>query len=207
MTAAARRVACGPLFDLDTLTRNLALHAPRDVDGVEIKRRAAVAAMLRPTENGDAEVLLMKRVERVSDPWSGQMSFPGGRFEPDDADLLATSIRETREEVGVHLPDHAHLIGRLDDLRTHTGDMLVRPYVFVLAAPVVLMPNAEVDELHWAKLAAIARGERETHFTWSREGGPSMRFPGYDVGGRVVWGLTHRMLQLLLEQGRSQPRS
>lgn len=194
------------MFDLETLTRNLAQHAAREVDGVEITRRAAVAAMLRPTERGDAEVLLMKRVERASDPWSGQMAFPGGRFEPKDSDLLETAIRETREEVGVHMPDHARLIGRLDDLRTHTGDMLVRPYVFVLSAPVVLTPNVEVDELHWAPLGAIARGERETQFTWTREGGPSMRFPGYDVGGRVVWGLTHRMLQLLLEQGRAQPR-
>lgn len=190
------------MFDLDTLSRNLALHAARDVDGVEIKRRAAVAAILRPMDHGDAEVLLMKRVERASDPWSGQMAFPGGRYEPGDPDLFATAIRETREEVGVHLPDHARPIGRLDDLRTHTGDMLVRPYVFVLAAPVVLTPNVEVDELHWAPLSAIARGERETHFTWTREGSPSMRFPGYDVGGRVVWGLTHRMLQLLLDQGR-----
>ncbi len=192
------------MFDLDTLTRNLAQHTARDVDGIEIKRRAAVAAILRPMARGDAEVLLMKRVERASDPWSGQMAFPGGRYEPGDPDLLATAIRETHEEVGVQLLDHAQSIGRLDDLRTHTGDMLVRPYVFVLGAPVVLTPNVEVDELHWAPLSAIARGERETHFTWTREGGPSMRFPGYDVGGRVVWGLTHRMLQLLLEQGRAR---
>lgn len=188
------------MVDLDALSASLARHVAEDVGGPEIKRRAAVAAILRDGPAGP-EVLLMKRVERASDPWSGQMSFPGGRFEEQDHDLLATAIRETREEVGIHLPDHAHLMGRLDDLRTHTGDMLVRPFVFRLRAPVVLEPNAEVAELHWGRLRAMQAGELDTHYTWNAsEARPSaaLRFPGYDVGGRVVWGLTHRMLQLLL---------
>ena len=65
-----------------------------------LPRRAAVAIVLHldPEEQG-TEVLLMKRVERQGDPWSGQISLPGGRFEPEDPDLLATAIRETEEEL------------------------------------------------------------------------------------------------------------
>jgi 8-oxo-dGTP pyrophosphatase MutT (NUDIX family) len=196
------------MIDLDVLSANLARHVAEDVDGADIKRRAAVAAILREGSPVGPEVLLMKRVERASDPWSGQMSFPGGRFEDRDRDLLATAIRESREEVGIHLPDQAELLGRLDDLRTHTGDMLVRPYVFRLRAPVVLEPNAEVAELHWGPLRAMQAGELDTHFVWSPSEGArpsaSLRFPGYDVGGRVVWGLTHRMLQLLLAHARAE---
>lgn len=194
------------MLDLSLLARNLAARAPRDVDGADIKRRAAVAAVLREGGPTGPEVLLIKRVDRVGDPWSGQMAFPGGRFEPSDPDLLATAIRESREEVGLHLPDHAELLGRLDDLRTHTGDMLVRPYVFLLQRPVVLEPNVEVAEIHWGELGPMQRGERDAHVDWSAPAGwsgpTSMRFPGYDVNGRVVWGLTHRMLQLLFAHGQ-----
>lgn len=189
---------------LDVLRRNLAQHEPLEVEGESVKRRAAVAAILREGGARGPEALLIKRVDREGDPWSGQMAFPGGRHEPDDVDLLATAIRESREEVGLHLPDHAELIGRLDDLRTHTGDMLVRPYVFLLHGPVVLSPNVEVAEIHWGELGPMLRGERDTHFEW--QGGPTkLRFPGYDVSGRVVWGLTHRMLDLLLRMSREAP--
>ena len=163
-------------------------------------RRAAVAAVLRPGGPRGPEALFIKRVERAGDPWSGQMAFPGGRHDESDPDLLVTATREAREEVGLDLGG-AELLGRLEDIRTHTGDTLVRPFVFVLHEPVVLVPNEEVAEVHWGELVPMARGERDTSVTWSR-GELSMRFPGYDLSGRTIWGLTHRMLQRLFEHAR-----
>lgn len=182
-------------IDLDLVRRRLGDRSSADLDGPEIRRRAAVAAVLRGGDRG-AELLLIRRAEREGDPWSGQMALPGGRHEPSDADLLATAAREAREEVGLSLLDHAVPIGRLDDVRTHTGDMVVRPFVWELRTLVPLVPNAEVAETLWIDLASMASGERDTHFDWS--GGPlPMRFPGYQVGDRVVWGLTHRILGML----------
>ena len=104
--------------------------------------QAAVALVLRARE--PLELLLIKRATSERDPWSGHMALPGGRHEESDPDLAATAVREALEEIGLPLHRHAKPLGRLDDVRTHTGDMIVRPYVWSLEEPVVLSPNAEV---------------------------------------------------------------
>lgn len=187
------------MVDLDRLRRRLA-EERLDETTEAVRRRAAVAAVLRPGGPRGPEALFIKRALREGDPWSGQMAFPGGKHEDSDPDLATTARREAREEVGLDL-ERAELLGRLEDIRTHTGDTLVRPFVFVLHEPVVLVPNDEVAEVHWGELVPMARGERDTTLTWSR-GELSMRFPGYDLNGNTIWGLTHRMLQLLFERAR-----
>ena len=75
---------------------------------------AAVAIILRDSDDG-SEVLLMQRAKHERDPWSGQMSFPGGKIEPEDSNSKATAMREAREEVGARLSDE-DFVGQLDDL-------------------------------------------------------------------------------------------
>lgn len=183
-------------IDLELVRARVSGRPAADLDGPDIRKRAAVAAILRDGGRG-VEVLFIRRAERPGDPWSGQMAFPGGRHEPSDLDLGDTARRETFEEIGLVLPEQGRVIGRLDDVRTHTGDMIVRPYVWALETPVVLQPNAEVAEVLWADLASMASGARDTSYRWS-EGPAAMTFPGYDVEGHVVWGLTHRILGTLL---------
>src|SRR5262245_2019379 len=81
---------------------------------------AAVALVIRETGQGALDVLFMKRAAREGDPWSGQVSFPGGRRDKTDADLAATVIRETREETGLDLSTHGELFGALDEIRPRT---------------------------------------------------------------------------------------
>jgi 8-oxo-dGTP pyrophosphatase MutT (NUDIX family) len=179
-------------------------------------RHAAVSAILRPGElvHGP-EVLFIRRAERASDPWSGHMAFPGGRREPTDEDLRATAVRETLEEVGIDLDVHGELLGRLDDAipgsaRGIMTGLVVRPYVWALREVPALVPNGvEVDELHWAPLLPMLRGELDTHYDYVWKGLP-MKFPGYRVGEpsapRVVWGMTHRMLETLFARLRGAMR-
>src|SRR5437773_12213405 len=106
---------------------------------------AAVAIILHEGSDGLAAVFI-KRAVRAGDPWSGQIAFPGGRREPTDADLLATAIRETHEEVGVELTG-AMLLGALDDLQPRTPTLppvIVRPFVFAVADRPPLVADVEV---------------------------------------------------------------
>lgn len=162
-------------------------------------RQAAVAAILRSVA-GEPEVLFIRRAEHPNDPWSGHMAFPGGRHDPTDPDLLDTARRETLEELGLDLGRHARLLGMLDEIeaiaRGRRTGMVIRPYVFALDEEPELSPNDEVAEVVWAPLVPMLRGENATTLPYRRDG-LDLVLPGYDVGGRVVWGLTYEMLQRL----------
>jgi 8-oxo-dGTP pyrophosphatase MutT (NUDIX family) len=147
--------------------------------------------------------LLIRRADREGDPWSGHMGFPGGHHEPDDASLRHTALRETYEELGVVLSD-THWVGRLDDVPTHRSGMVVRPFVFQVEQPPVVRPNGEVAEVLWASLDGLAAGRHDTEYPFDVRG-TLHRFPAYDVEGRIVWGLTYRMLRVLLDLWQPTP--
>lgn len=174
-------------------------HRPATLRGDE--RFAAVAAILRDRE-GEAEVLLIRRAQKAGDPWSGHMAFPGGRQDPSDLDLLHTAVRETKEEVGLELSPDRNLVGRLDDLpavaRGNRVGLVIAPFVFAIDDDPVLVPSAEeVEEVVWVELAALSRGALDAKYGYEFEG-RMVELPSYDVNGRIVWGMTHRMLGALL---------
>jgi 8-oxo-dGTP pyrophosphatase MutT (NUDIX family) len=183
--------------DLARLGAQLAALRPSEETA---ERYAAVAAILAPTP-GPLSVLLIRRAEHPLDPWSGHMAFPGGRRDPKDSDLFETACRETREEVGIDLAKDASLLGRLDDLaavgrRGPTG-LVIRPFVFAVTAQTPVRVNAEVAEAVWAPLPDMARGILDSchRFTYESQ---EYEMPAFDVGGRIVWGLTYRMLCSLM---------
>jgi 8-oxo-dGTP pyrophosphatase MutT (NUDIX family) len=160
---------------------------------------AAVATILRDAPGG-LEVLFIRRAERDGDPWSGHMAFPGGRREPHDVDLLSTAIRETIEEIGVDLTRDAELVGVLDDQdatgRRSREPLPTRPFVFELRAEPRVVLSSEVTEVLWAPVEPLLRGERRTSVDVTYKG-DKYTLPAWDVEGRIVWGLTYRMLSTL----------
>jgi 8-oxo-dGTP pyrophosphatase MutT (NUDIX family) len=158
---------------------------------------AAVAVILVPEPDS---VLLIRRAERAGDPWSGHMGLPGGRADPEDADLLATAMRETVEEVGCAL-DRDRLLGVLDDVWPRSPLqrlIVVRPYVFAMPERPSFTLSGEVAETYWIPLAELQRPDvyRETII---HLGGEDRAFPAYHLEPGVVWGLTERILTPLLE--------
>lgn len=186
-------------LDVDLIRTRLA--AKPGVVSDEPGSRAAVSILLRDGGSG-AEVLFIRRAEHPLDPWSGHMAFPGGRQDPEDnGDLYATALRETAEEIGVDLRAHGAPLGHLTDIpaiaRGKRVGMVIRPYVVELRGDPPIVPNHEVAEVLWAPLLPIARGEVKTVYPYVWEG-KQLQLPGHRVGERIVWGLTHQMVEDLL---------
>lgn len=190
-------------IDIDLVRRAIG-RAGRESRPDADDRLAAVSAVLRDAgRDVGPEVLLIRRAAHDADPWSGHMAFPGGRHDPSDPDLLHTALRETLEEVGLDLARDAELIGRLPLLpaiaRGRRVGLTIAPYVFALSRDLPLEPNREVAEIVWAPLRPMARGEISTTIPWELAG-ERLEMPAYDVHGRIVWGLTYRMLESLFEE-------
>ena len=186
------------------LERALALRPPQRVE-VDVASKAAVALALRENARG-LELLFIHRAEHPQDPWSGQMAFPGGRFERGDADLEATAVRETREEIGIDLRRSAERIGSLDETRAMSRmrplDLTITPFVYRMTQPGEPSLSSEVRGVHWIGLDDLL-GSRYRELMDYRHDGQRLQFPCFLVEGRTIWGLTYRMfsnLQQLLEE-------
>lgn len=188
----------------DDLEHRLRRHRAPENDDPPV-RRSAVAAVLRAL-GPHSEVLLMRRVEHPQDPWSGQISMPGGRHEQHDPDLVTTAVRETREEVGLDLARTAELLCRLapQQARARAGllAMDVTPFVFRFDGGSEPRPSDEAAEVFWFPLGRAATGELDAEFPYEKDG-VVHRLPCWRHEERIVWGMTYRMLSGLVTVARS----
>lgn len=161
---------------------------------------ASVALILRDTANG-TEVLMMQRAKHERDPWSGQMSFPGGKIETSDDSSKAAAIREAYEEVGVELSDDDYL-GRLNDLCglkvNGVFSAHVCCFVFKPTQDINLTANYEVADMVWLPLAFLE--DPNNAFDFRHPIDPSLSMPSVmidDAKEQVLWGMSLRMIMNL----------
>ena len=181
---------------LRSLTERPGRHATA---GNEV-RRAAILLALRMSASAEPEVLMIKRADAERDPWSGHVALPGGRMEPNDADLAATAIRETWEETGVDVARDGRLVGALDDVTPRSPTlmpMVIRPFVALVRADVEIVPSHEVAAAFWVPLSALRSTESwGTGNVRVRDG--ERRVSVFRHGPYTVWGLTERVLRQFL---------
>lgn len=160
--------------------------------------QAATAVIVAPGDDG-AAIAFIRRSERDGDPWSGHMALPGGRRDEADPDLATTARRETLEEIGVELGGH---VARLPDQTGRTSRGLVAAFVHVLEHRPALHPDPrEVAEALWIPLGQLVDPAATVKVRWT-----GIPLPAVDHDGRIIWGLTHRILTSFLDAiGLPQP--
>ncbi|MGO9566236.1 MAG: NUDIX hydrolase [Desulfomonilaceae bacterium] len=157
------------------------------------------AAVLVPlfTKNGQRHVLLTKRSDFV-EHHRGEISFPGGKLDLADPDVLACALREMAEEVGVD-PQDVRVMGELDDFYTVATGFLVVPFVGVIPYPYDFRPSArEIAGLLTVPLEVFFDPARRTEDTWIVKGEP-IEVISYRWQGHNIWGATARILKHLTE--------
>lgn len=142
---------------------------------------------------------MIERAHRVSDPWSGQMAFPGGMVDVGDSNSLAAARRETLEEIGLDLDASGSLIARLSDIASQGHrrfkPMTITPYVFELKGAPPLALNHEVAAVVWVPLRFLADRANRQQMQWR-----GLQLPCYFWQERRIWGLSLMMLDELLQQ-------
>ena len=181
---------------LDSLSPHLTFDEPAN----HLARRSAgVAVIFRNGQGREEKVLLIKRAQREGDPWSGQVAFPGGMVEAADRSFEETARREAFEEVGVDLSKGAaEFMGYLHEFKARTREVVVVPSVFRLVSDPTLAPNGEVAASEWASLKELAADEARSTYLHDASG-TKISFPSLVHRGLVIWGLTERILSVILK--------
>jgi 8-oxo-dGTP pyrophosphatase MutT (NUDIX family) len=197
-SAELDRLAAHPM--VVRLMRSLKERPGRTVQSAPPVRLAAILLAMRARDDGEPEILMIKRAEAEGDPWSGHIALPGGRMEPDDRDLAVTAARETREETGVDGARDGRLLGHLDDLSPRSptlAPIVIRPYVGLVRNDVAIVPSHEVATAFWVPLSALreqtAWGTGVVHVR-----GTTRTVSVFQHGEYTVWGLTERVLRQFL---------
>jgi 8-oxo-dGTP pyrophosphatase MutT (NUDIX family) len=159
-------------------------------------RPAAVLCALFE-EDGEARVILTRRSSRLRSH-TGEVSFPGGRLDPDEMPVAA-ALREASEEVGLD-PAAVEILGQLSPLSTFSSQATITPFVGVLAERPVLHPNpAEVERAFDVSLAELVSDGVYHQELWGLAGVGWREIGFFELVGDTVWGATARILRELLE--------
>ncbi len=166
----------------------------REMRAPEDAREAAVLVAITASDRPSL-ILTERRGDLKHHP--GQISFPGGRREPDE-DLLTTALRESEEEVGLSATD-VTILGRLSSLYVPPSHYQVYPFVGVIHGSHRLAPaDDEVSRIILAELDILC-DPRTRAAEVRRVGNRNVEIPFFDLGGDKIWGATAMMIAELVE--------
>lgn len=159
-------------------------------------RKSAVLALLYPHRENHHLVFMQRPV--YPGVHSGQVSFPGGRQEPEDLDLTVTALREAEEELGIPA-SQVHMIGSLTPLYIPPSNFMVYPQVgYMPIRPDFVPSEREVERVIEASLELLLDIEIRQESTIRLNQNLKIKAPAFIVEGFPIWGATAMMLNELL---------
>jgi len=160
-------------------------------------KKSAILILLYPDKDGNACVVFTKRNE-YDGPHSGQVSFPGGKFEDTDVNIIQTAIRETAEEIGVTL-ENKKVLGRLSTLKVPVSGFEIYPIIgYTNETPKFTRDKTEVEKILEISVADLAALEADIDvFPGSSK--MKIKAPYYPLRNEKLWGATAMITSEFLE--------
>jgi 8-oxo-dGTP pyrophosphatase MutT (NUDIX family) len=160
-------------------------------------KKSAILVLIYPHENEIKTVLIQRPT--YQGVHSGQIAFPGGKFEEPDIHLKNTALREANEEIGIE-PTQIEIIGNLSNVYINPSNFLVTPFIgHIGTKPDFSANEREVEKIIETNLLQLDNPERKGIKTISHSSGYKIKSPYYDVEGHTVWGATAMMISELNE--------
>ena len=160
-------------------------------------KSADAAVLIAITNEDNPKVLLTRRSVYLSNH-AGEVSFPGGKRDPQDTSNIVVALREAYEETALN-PFDVQLLGDLPMQKARNG-MLVKPVVGLIPPEVELVAQpTEIDRIFFASLKQLMEVPAVPYEV--RFAHQSLYFPSMRVENEIVWGLTARMLVALFQYG------
>ena len=174
--------------------RRLKARPPRRTSSDTLRPAAVLLPLI--AEEDEYQLLLTVRASSLRRQ-PGDISFPGGAIDPDDASPLAAALRESAEEVGLQASD-IDILGEMDEMPTITG-FRITPFVGLVRGPYAFRTNHEVERLLLVPLAALR--EPDVVSIEQREISPGERISiyHYRYEEHDIWGITGRLVKELIE--------
>ncbi|QMU53709.1 MAG: NUDIX domain-containing protein [Nitrosopumilus sp.] len=148
---------------------------------------------------GDEPIVVMTEKPKHMKFHAGEISFPGGKLDPEDSNLLETALRETREELGLTITKE-QIIGQLEPVVTLNSGFLILPFVSVVDEIPALSPNAEVEKILRIPLESFLK-------TQAKDTDPNynliQEMYTFEYQNQIVWGASARILKQIQDCLRS----
>jgi len=152
-----------------------------------------------PTSNLGLQVLLTKRASHLRHHPS-QISFPGGKAEPEDGSMISTALREAYEETGLS-PDSVTVIGQLPTYEVISGYLITPIIAIINTQPLYQQDENEVAEIFQVPLQHLLQSNNHTSFNVLRNG-QQLNIHFFPYKHYNIWGATAAMLKDLIEHVR-----
>ena len=178
-------------MNLDNLRSNLTSEINPVLENYGKNKLASILVVIY----GDSPIVVMTEKPKHMKFHAGEISFPGGKLDTADSDLLETALRETKEEIGLIIRPE-QVIGQLNPVITLNSGFTILPFVSIVDEIPPLSANAEVEKIFHIPLESLLK-------TMANDPDPThnliQKMYTFEFQDNIVWGASARVLKQIAD--------